>query len=257
MLILIVVSAAVALAAFVASYQKQVQAEEALEHQRSLENLRVLSVVPVPVTAGSTDIGTVNLTVSSLDVNPTTLTSLRINQQGVERYQAFEIDPATGLFTWVTVAAGGTLIVGGYDVVSILITDTPGAEFSFYTSYQMLTTSYIEVELYTALSNDFTQTFVPPTAIAVISTFSEFNGTAYVTEPELDGSGSFQPQNGTLVNWTWDVSFNNATCTDPTTFSGEKVVFSPSCLHTTYTFTLTVQNSFGLVGTSVVSYRNP
>lgn len=258
MLIVIVVTAATALAAFVAVYQKQVQAEQAYTNDRSLEDVRVLSVVPTLNASGQT-IDSLNFTVVSLDVNPMTVTALRVDGQPLTQYKATALNSSTGRFGTTTVAAGGNLLIGPHDLIQIIVNDSqPSRQFSFYdTTFTLLPTSYIELSLFTTYDNEFTQTFVPPTAVALVSGLAVFAGNSYVTVPELDGSNSFQTGNGTLVSWTWSVGTNNSTCRDPTHYLGEVVVPEVSCNDTGYDFELTVQNSYGLIGTSEVRYYNP
>lgn len=256
MLIVIVITAAVALAAFVANYQKQLQSEEAYEEDRSLENLRVLSVVP-SIDPSNGDLYNATFTVANLGVNPTTVKAVWIDDSPLLQYEAYELNTSTGLYEWITVADGGDLTLGAQEVLSVTVNDTAGSpSYSFVApGPQLLSTSFIKVELFTAYDNDFTQTFIPPTAIAVVSTLSVYSGGSYVTQPVFDGTESFQPAgNGTLVSWTWSVTHpSDPSCTDPTRYTGEKVVPTVSC-GGTYQVLLTVENSDGLEGISSTSY---
>src|SRR5580658_2431834 len=113
-LVLIVVAAATAFAAFVAGYQSQVQAQEAVAHDRSLESPKVLDVTPVRDTnlAAPNDWATLNFTVTSLDSNPTIIDSLSLNKNPVRNYTAIALNLTTGDYQTISVEALGDLTIG-------------------------------------------------------------------------------------------------------------------------------------------------
>src|SRR5690348_9978222 len=95
MLVLIVVVAATALSAFVASYQKQLQAEQAIHQDRTLESLTILHAAP-PLNATETKLAQLQFTVASLSVNPSTITRIEINHQPLQQYNTSRLDLASG-----------------------------------------------------------------------------------------------------------------------------------------------------------------
>lgn len=248
MLVLIVVAAATTLSVFVSEYQKQVQAEQAIQQERSLESLTVLRVTPTldPNASAYTEL---NFTLASLYINPSVVTSVSVNDQRLMTYNAWELNVTTGSYEWVTVAAGGQLSLGPRDVVNILVNATPGPGSSFYDSnYTLPATDYVKVEVFTALLNDFSRVFIPPTAVGLVTLQETWNGTAYVPVPILDATESFQPGNATLVAWTWHITPDNETLT------GEKAVASFNPSFSTHTIVLTVTNSEGLLSTDRFVY---
>lgn len=261
MLVLIVVVAATAFAAFVQSYQKQAQAEQAYSHDQHLESLHVLSVTPV---ANQTNHNatwlTLNFTVASEYINPSTITAITVNANAVAQYVVWRVDPNSGLLVPSPVSLASPLTLNPREQVGIVVTfsATPALGSLVNLGYMLSTTSYIQLNLFTGLQNDFVGLFIPPTAFAVVSTVASFSGGGFVDVPVLDGSSSFQAGNSTLVRWAWNVTETAPTPgTQPTVF-GEKVV--ATSLFTSgghYLVTLAVTNSDGLSGTSTITYIAP
>lgn len=255
MLVLIVVVAATSLAVFVAQYQKQLQAQQALTHNRQLENLGILHVTPF-VPAGASAWVSLNITVSSLDVNPSVVDEITINDQPVKQYTVWELNLGTGNFSSQVVPGGGTLNLSGTEQVNVNVSfNQSSPSFSFYSpTFAIPLTSYLKIDLLTGLQNDFTRAFIPPTAVAVIDPLVTFNGTAYNTVPVLDGSSSFQAGNSSIIGWSWFVVPIGGAGAFP--LFGEKVVLNASVPPplVTYNITLTVTDTDGLVGQAVTSY---
>jgi len=348
MLVLIVVTAATVLAAFVASYQKQLQTQEAQTHNRNLESLRVLSVDPTPTTAVTSGTGTASTATFSTTANSSgvvTASGTGFGTTGDAITLSFGSTPLTptscsvGMFAMTTITTtpagaftclvriplgyvGSTpfaatdattpldtitlhvvaspaigvvaftiasLSVNPSSVTAILVESAPllnytitgditgslnlsqGAPSQFtigtFGEAKLVVSlwsnpdvflslnTYIKVELLTTLDNDFSQVFVPPVAVAQISTIQSLvNGTP-VTLPLLDGSKSFPTGNSTLVAWSWGVS-GTGSCAGQ--FVGEQVALTgcPTDAHTTETYvaTLTTTDSSGLIATSTVSF---
>jgi hypothetical protein len=254
MLVLIVVVAATAFSAFVASYQKQLQAEQALAHDRALESIDIIRVSPT-LNVSAHSWASFNFTVVSLDVNPSVITSVSVNGQPLRQYAAIGLNLTTGAVETITIGAGGELALGAREQFNILVNANPGNTSSFYASATAIPyTSYVELELFTAYGNDFTGEFLPPTAIATISALQSFNNGTPTTIPLLDGSNSFQPGNATIVAWNWNVVPGNESG------FGEKVA-APYLVHTfgppvIYTVFLNVTNSDGLIGFDQISYTS-
>ncbi len=250
MLVLIVVGAATALSLFVASYQKQLEAEQTLTQNRGLEKIDVLRASST-LNASAPSSGallTVNLTLASLNVNPATVIEVMLDNQVVRNYSAWRLNLTTGQFETVTVAAGGQFALAPREQLNLLVDVSQGPGSSFYDpSFSLRDTDYLQVDLITGYENDFRAVFLPPTAIALVSLVQTWNGTALVSTALLDGSHSFQSGNGTLVRWAWSVAPDN------TTALGEDATptFTTKGLHA---ITLTVTNSFGLVATDELTY---
>jgi flagellin-like protein len=252
MLVLIVVSAATAFSLFIASYQKQVQAEEAQAHLKQLESLHVITVQTQLENNGSFgSLLDLNFSVESLDVNPTLLTGLDIDNQAVRNYSVWELNLTSGTFETVQVAALGILNVGPNEQFDLAVDVAPGNNSSFYdTSFGLLSSSYVQIDLFTYLANDFRASFLPPTAIALVTVAPTYNATnAFIPVPILDGLNSLQPgTNASIVSWSWNITPDNVTA------SGEEAQahFVDSGIE--HTITLVVTNNFGLVGIDSVKY---
>lgn len=269
MLVLIVVSAATVFAVFVASYQKQLQAEEAIQQDRNLEDIRVLSVAStlnwtaVNVFADPTTLLNLNFSIASLGINPSTITGVSVDNQAVANYTVLQLNLTTNQKQYDTVAAGGIFTIYPRDDFALILDVSQGSTSnSFYDQdFGVFATSYVTISLFTSYGNDFTATFLPPTALAEVDQISVYCGgctpPSYQDEPVLDGTQSFQGGNGTLVSWAWSVSYASgcASTPNPALYAGEKAIPTLSCA-TTYTIVLTVQNSYGLVGTSTTTYLN-
>jgi hypothetical protein len=263
MLVLIVVVAATAFAAFVQSYQKQAQSEQTFSNEQHLESLHVLSVTPIAnVTSHNATWLTLNFTVASEYINPTTITYLTVNSNAVAQYTVWRVDPNSGLLVPSAVDLANPLTLNPREQVGIVITFSLSPTVGSFVNldYLLSTTSYVQLNLFTALQNDFVGLFIPPTAFAVVSTVSSFSGGGFITVPVLDGSNSFQSGNASLIRWAWNITETAPTPGAPTFTFGEKVVatslFSATS-GTQYLVTLTVTNSDGLSGNSAITYTVP
>jgi hypothetical protein len=254
MLVLIVVVAATAFSAFVASYQKQLQAEQAIAHDRSLESIDIIRVAPT-LNVSAHSWASFNFTVVSLDVNPSIITGASVNGEPLRQFSAIALNLSTGAVETITIGAGGELALGPREQFNLLVDANPGNASSFYASATSIPfTSYVELELFTSYGNDFKGEFLPPTAIATISALESFNNGTPTTIPLLDGSNSFQPGNASIVAWNWNVT--------PGAESGlgEKVA-APYLVHSmgppvVYTIFLNVTNSDGLIGFDQIDYTS-
>ena len=277
MLVVIVVAAATAFSFFVAAYQKQLQAEETLSHDRALEEVKVLGISEVRcaarnVTCASSgaptdSFATLTFLVASLDVNRISIAGLFLNGTGVSNYTAAfpngtRIDPCYNSSAHVNGSLTSGLVpcspisLPSYSSVKLefnLDQASVGA-FVFGGSDDLFVpTSDITLQVLTGLANDFTDTFAPPSAVA--SVFFVSNGSASV--PVFDGLNSYQPagsDNATVLWYNWSLV---GVPHGPLTYSGPE--FEAHGLNSTHSYTvyLNVTNSDGLSGSTNLSYTQP
>ena len=251
MLVIIVVSAATLLAAFVATYQKQLQTEETFTHNQNLESIHVLAL-NTSVTNGSYT--TFGFTLGSEYVNPSIVTDIWINDQPLRFFNWTDLSNGTNGFFRV----GGNLNISSFEQVYVALNLDPSAHtFSFFSNGSVPTPNrYVKIDVFTYLQNDFTRVFLPPTALALASEVFPSPSNPIVL---LDGSTSFQPgTNATIVEWSW-LCTNQSNHTDAIGPKlGEEVQFPPSAFgNTTWWVNLTVTNSVGLEGTTSVLWTDP
>jgi len=251
MLVIIVVSAATLLAAFVATYQKQLQTEETFTHDQNLESIHVLALNTSVVNGNYSAFG---FTLGSEYVNPSIITGIWINDQPLKFFNWKDLSSgSTGFFR-----VGGNLNVSSFEQVSIWLNlNTSSSNFSFFNNNNVPTPNlYVKIDVFTYLENDFTRVFLPPTALALASEVFPSPSNPIVL---LDGSTSFQPgTNATIVQWSWlCTNQSNHTDTLPPQL-GEEVQLPPSDFgNATWLVTLTVTNSVGLEGTTTITWTNP
>ncbi len=251
MLILIVIAAAVTLAAFVASYQKQYDSEQSHIHLVQLESIRVVGIVST--LASSTSFATFQFTMASSDVNSIGVTDITINGFPLVYYWVTDLINQTGY----RVTAGSQLVLTADEEATVAVNFT-GMYPSFTSTSQPPTPdSYVTIQVSTFLGNQFTQSFLPPTAIAAVSFLTTYTGSPPepVQIPILDGSDSFQPGgNATIVSWAWTLTATG----DPTvTASGEEAEVDSLDSDTTYNVQLVVTSSDGLLGTATIQFTSP
>lgn len=185
-LVAIVVAAAAAFSLFVATYQSQLQKEEAATHDRNLEAVRILRVTS-PTAFG------VDVLLASSDVNPMNLTDYSLNG----------IDVASWNFT----IAGSRVSAQNCQWPASSSCDSlPPLEQAYVNLTSAGMISYpLTLGVLTARSNDFSYAFVPPVAIAKVYFVQTGAGN---TTPVFDGSASFQspePDNASLVGFNWTI----------------------------------------------------
>jgi len=267
MLVVIVVAAATAFSFFVAAYQKQVQSEEALNHDKSLEDLRILDLTPNLTGPHSPYLSDLLVEVASLDVNPMTINGVIIDGNPVLKYTVSTSSGAPlgppgcfngGAFSTNTSCS---LSLPAEAQVFLLFNLTFGAlTYAFgSTNVSLKVSSLLEFDLFSSYGNEFVQSFVPPVAIAQMSFVNVGNSST----PLLDGMGSYQPPDGTDKNvtidlWSWSVSAIPPTVCggspDCGPFSGEEVQLSEAFPSGTWSISLTVTDSDSLIGTTTVDY---
>jgi len=283
MLVVIVVAAATAFSFFVASYQKQLQAEETLSHDRALESVKVLDVAETTCAAyadhcnasgvPSDSFANVSFLVASLDVNKISISGLFLDGTGVVNYTAVysnhtAVDPCynasqhkpgplnllTGLVACVPIA------LDSYSSVRLYfnLDENLSGAYAFGGSYaSLLPTSVLTLKVLTLLTNAFTESFTPPSAIASVF----FVSSSPSAVPVFDGLNSYQPvssDNSSIVGYSW--SLYDVTTSIPAscpTETGPEVECPGLTSSDTYSVNLTVTNTDGLTGLTSITYTQP
>jgi flagellin-like protein len=268
MLILIVVAASIALAAFIASYQKQLQAQQAEAQQRSLESLKVLNLAQVNPQSGAnaSKLANFSFILASEFVNPSSITSISINGNPLRFFAVTPLAPTAGP-TNCSFSSTSGLNLTPFAEVEVTVNTNPSSTgpcgYSFFsTSLNFPTDEFVQIGIFTVLQNTFTTVFLPPTAVPVVGTIAEFSGggssTGFVNVPVLDGSHSFQAGNGTLTSWNWTITNTTSGSSEMWNASGEQVIapFVSTGFGNVYTYSivLTVANSNELLGISTIAY---
>jgi flagellin-like protein len=241
MLVVIVVTAATLLAAFVATYQQQLQTEQAFTHDQSLESLKVLGLITA-LNKSRTAFENINFTLASEYINPSTVLGVSIDNVPLKSFWWENL----ANHTWQETTLGASLSLAPEQEIFVS-TNTSLGNDSFL-STPPLPNEYLKFDVYTVLQNDFSRVFLPPVALSVVTnlTLSPSNWATL-----LDGSESFQPGgNASIVDWNWSVvSF--ALPGVPAYFVGEEAEVSPAfATGVHYWVNLTVTNSDGLLGTA-------
>jgi archaellum component FlaF (FlaF/FlaG flagellin family) len=254
MLILIVIAAAVTLAAFVAFYEQQYDAEQAHLHQVQLESIRVVGIVTS--LASSDSFATFQFTMASSDVDSIAVTDITINGFPLVYYTVTDLVNRTSYL----VTAGAQLILTPDEEATVALNLTSGPTYSFVNPDQApIPTSYATIAISTFLGNEFEQSFLPPTAVALVSLLTTYDGTTPEQIPLLDGSDSFQPGgNATIVSWAWTVSTTATPSTTVGNYSGEEAELTASLTAgDTYNIELVVTSSDGLLDSVTIQYTAP
>lgn len=251
MLIIIVVTAATLLAAFVATYQAQLQKQESFSHDQSLESIHILGIQSH---LNGSKYSNLNFTLASASVNPSIILGITINQQVI------------GNFTWwnYTTHSEGSyeccqnFILNPFQFVNITLNLSPKSPlFSFLgTASVPLPNQYLTFNIYTDYQNDFTRSFLPPVPLETVSWINQTGAPGIL----LDGTSSFQPGgNATIVQWEWTVVNTNSSKPAVGALYGEEAEFPADLLSSrdSYNVTLMVTNNFGLIGTTNLTYQPP
>lgn len=264
MLVLIVVAAVTAFAAFEQTYQKQYQSQQSVIQQRNLEKIVVLSVAAHTDdnVSSPSQLGVLVFSLASLSVNPSRISGVLINANAVETYGANVTNDNGTISNYTVSGPTALLFLPAHAQFNITVNVAPGKQDSLYDKILPIdSSSYLKIDLETVLENDFFQTFVPPTAVATVDALQIYTTTGPVTVPEFDGSHSLQSGNDTIVSWTWSIFNQTANSTLPSV-SGEDIVpqfasggAGPATPAATYVVTLTVTDSAGLVGVTTFTYK--
>jgi len=246
MLVLIVVSAAIAFSLFLAAEEKITISQRSANQQRALENLSVEGLTLAP---------TVTLLLSSSSIENTSITGIVVDGDPIA-YYCLGIGACSGpAIQWFPVAGpnGSDLAIPAFSLMQINVSN-------FYQHPFQPSANKTVVLISTLRGNDFVDTFLSPVAKL---------GVEYITGwPLLDGTGSYQPSekqsaNASIISWNWLVQRVHSTgilITDNDTadYSGEESELpSPFVRGATYWINLTVTNTFGLTGTTDELFTAP
>lgn len=291
MLVVIVVAAATAFSFFVASYQKQVQAEETATHDRQLEKVKIIDLStsgcticaePLP----SNGFGQLSVLVASLDPNPISVTGISLNGHPVLNYTVkLGARTTTPCFSYNnTTRTGSTSSCGPYGIPAFSEPEfifnldnnsgfgAPGGKcytlsdalilssclFAFglpYSSLLLSASHSVQLNVVTSYGNDFVSTFIPPIPVIDVTYVGDY--------PILDGENSYQPSGGSTANssistWEWTVQQIDSPYHGNMAFYGQSVELSnPFAPGASYWINLTVTNSFGLTGIADEFYLAP
>ena len=120
------VAASIALAAFVASYQKQLQAQQAAAQQRSLESLKVLNLAEVHPLPNSTALANFSFLLASEFVNPSTISSFSVNGNPLRFFAVTPLAPNAGP-TNCSYNSTTPLVLAPFEEVEITVNTDPGS----------------------------------------------------------------------------------------------------------------------------------
>ncbi|MGB6500941.1 MAG: hypothetical protein WBG19_06045 [Thermoplasmata archaeon] len=288
MLVVIVVAAATAFSFFVASYQKQVQAEETVVHDRALENIKLISLSSSSCSEYNETTKTcdrylpkdefarLTIKAASLDINSIAVTGVFLSGHPVDNYSVIlghtTYDPCYNTTGNTTTVCQPSLLPPYAEAqfvfnlgdstnfsklpkcFTVRILDCLYAFGTPYSSTDISASHELDLEILTSLGNSFQGTFVPPVAKLGISFVNSW--------PVLDGSGSYQPSGGVTTNatidqWAWAVD-GAAADPDNGAYFGQQVELPDQfAIGGMYAITLTVTNALGLIGVVSVNYTAP
>ena len=253
MLVLIVVAAVTAFSFYVATVEQSNLAQRTALHDKNLENVTVGGVVFT--SAGNNS--SITLDLSSSDIYQTYITGVSVDGNPAESYcnQTLCAFNRTVPFPVFNSTNGSIMSLGQFSVTPVTLYN-----MQFYIpGFAPTSTSSLLISIGTTRGNEFQDTLFPPVSKAGIQFVDGY--------PVLDGSGSYQPHEGTFVNatliqWNWTVKNTTVPTTPPAADNGSyfgqeaelPTYFSPGV---TYDITLTTTNSLGLSNTITVTYTAP
>lgn len=256
MLVLIVVAAVTAFSFYVATVEQTDLNERTQLHYKNLENVTVQGVVFGTVTVGTLSNNTITLDLSSTDIYATYVTDVEINGNPATSY-CLQSGTSLGCYNF-PINGGFTLNLSQFSVIPVTFFTggTAGGSTSFYLPWTAPGPSGMLINIGTTRGNEFQDTLFPPVPKIGIQFVDNY--------PILDGTGSYQPHEGTFVNatidsWTWTVT-DPANPTDPDigTYNGQQAQMpDPFISGAAYTITLTCTNTLGLSATTTESYTAP
>jgi flagellin-like protein len=243
MLILIVVVAASSLAIFVSQQQKILQDNQLLKTEKEGEYLLVPSI---KIESNTTGITNLTIPITSLHQGSSQINRITINNNVLREYNVTRL-VQTGKYESVIQNYTLAITLAPQETLSVKVNMS-----DFFDRVLMMNDTAISVKLYTSLSNVFDKVFFSPTAIIGINVESQWNSSDqnYFPYLILDGSGSDQPGDTTIIRWNWTIDCDGI---NYTVHEGRKVRFDPP-VSGLYNITLLVENANGLIGTSRTTY---
>ncbi|MBN1280531.1 MAG: PKD domain-containing protein [Candidatus Thermoplasmatota archaeon] len=278
MLTVIVVSAATAFAVFTSQKQKELQEAQYASLQRDLEQLAITRISTIHYNS-SNHLENISCSIVSLHADDSRIISMSLNGNYLRYFhltrqdytlEEWKINSTTGEYVLQSVTdSQGAVIYNGstsfntsnekysyypLTVLSrerVLLTIDNASSTSVFLIRHILSNDAITLSVYTSLTNEFSKTFYPPTAIIRLITESQWNSTSndYESVIILDGSLSDHPSlDAYIVSWIWTVDGN------PLSTSGRKIRAPDSLLIGNHNITLSVTDNFGMNSTSTITY---
>jgi flagellin-like protein len=244
LLVLVVVSASAAFALFVNDRQKAIQEQQLLETQRSLEDVGIVSLRTVQNGSFPTwDV--LNFTITSEHTATSWVTSFRINGHVVRQWETWRFNAST--LDWESGAANYTRPFGIAPREQLYVAFNNTTSF-FEPGLNFSTAGYVEIEVITTLQNSFKRAFLPPSAVALVTTENLWNGAAFDTVVVLDATESEPEAGASIVAYSWNVTPDNIDAT------GRKARATFGSTGINHTITLTVTDGFGMKDTDTIVY---
>jgi hypothetical protein len=254
MLTVIVVSAATAFALFTSQKQKELQTAEFSKLQRDLEKLEVLEIFQPQYDTNS--LTNLSMKIGNMHTKQSMITSLRLNGYLLKEFivqrqnlsnETWELNFTTGIYELNNSTMKYPLQLLSQERVTITITNTTTCLLKPVTE-TITTYDPLTIEITTTLSNTFSKTFYPPTAIIQIITESQWDPSTgdYKDFLILDGSSSDHPGDAYIISWKWMID-------NSTNLHGRKVR-APDLTTGSHTITLTVTDNFGMRNSYTIPY---
>lgn len=225
LLIIVVVGSVSALALMVSEAQKKEMDQRSIRAAVESENLKILSLV-LNDSDWDGSWNTINITVVNLNTEESRIVSLNLKERNYNFQKQFPVPPA-----------------GSKQIFLNLTSDfTPPLNIS--------QNEAIRIILFTSLTNQFEQVFLPPVPIMKVNVESEQIGPEFHDVLTLDGSDSFERE-GTIVNYKWQVVNNTASPPILQNLTGQKARMPFDLGNTTnFNVTLSVTDSNGMLGSA-------
>ncbi len=256
MLVLIVVVAASSFAIFFSQYQEAEQTKRLDDQKRAQEKLQVISIVSELVEDDMTSWQSFNFTIASLHNERSEIIRMAINDQLVWQFDVWRVDPYSGKFVKDALTAEDRMTIGPREEVSVLV-DVETGMYNAAASFS--TNGFVKMDILTGMSNSFSKSFIPPSAVATHSIGSMANRSEgakpgaldyYVT---LNGGSSVANSGAYIVSWNWTVESTNKSSTWKGETFGKVVRMDLPCVGGLHVVTLTVTDNFGM--TNISTYR--
>lgn len=260
MLVLIVVMAASSFAIFISQYQESAQAQRLDDQRRAQEDLKVISIVPVPDADGS-KWESFNFTIASLHNERSEITRITLNDHTVREFTVWRESPYTLEIMGTEMDHSNPLFLEPREQISISV--DLGNSQALYDAAAFSTGSYVKIDLFTDWLNSFSKSFAPPSSVATHSPGSWYNvlNGQYEYYVTLNGRSSVAYDGAYIMSWNWTVKSTNIT--DPMDTSDIIWVTTGSVCRVDFPFkdafnevTLTVTDNFGMIGRSTIMFYN-